>query len=605
MQSTCRFAAICYDYLLRLFQIPTPNGISDMCGLRRLLPFLILFASPAFAHAEEKRESVVGRRIPHFVLPDAAGKQVGLSDFKENQFLIVAFLGTKCPVGNAYIPVLLDLQKQYREKKVQIIGINANPGETAETIAKHVKDFSIAFPILIDAEQSVLQLFGAKRTPEVFVLDDRGTIRYRGRIDDRYAPDHKRDEPKRNDLREALDELLAGKKVSVPETEAAGCLISRSEARKKKNEVTYAKHVAVILHKQCAGCHHPGTAAPFSLLTYDDASNSAEMIREVVTQRRMPPWSADSRFGHFSNERRLTADEIDTIAAWVEGGSVYGDKKDEPAPPAFAEGWRIGKPDVVFEIPKEFTVPAQGKVKYQYFTTKTNLTEDVWVQAIEPRPGNRAVVHHIIVSYKDPKNKLAPPVWVASVAPGEDPVVFAKGYGRKIPAGAELIWQIHYTPTGKEEKDRSQVGLVFCKEPPKFNVVTHGAANRSFTIPAGASSHEVVSTVPVQRDTMLLAFHPHAHLRGKDFQYEVIYPDKRKEVLLSVPQYDFSWQHIYRLKEPLSIPKGSVIRCVAHYDNSAANPANPDPTKDIRWGDQTWDEMMIGYIDYYWADGGK
>jgi mono/diheme cytochrome c family protein len=448
-----------------------------------------------------------------------------------------------------------------------------------------------------------MQLFGARRTPEVFVLDARRVIRYRGRIDDRFAPDHKRDEPRRHDLREALDELIAGKKVSVPETEAAGCLISRSETRKRKGDVTYAKDVAPILHKQCAGCHHAGTAAPFSLLTYEDASNWAEMMREVVTLRRMPPWSADPRFGHFSNERRLTADEIDTIAAWVDGGAPRGDKADEPTPPAFAEGWRIGKPDVVFEIPKEFTVPAQGKVKYQYFTSKTNFTEDMWVQAIEPRPGNRAVVHHIIVTYKDPKNKLQPATFLASIAPGEDPIIFPPGFGRKVPAGAQLHWQIHYVSSGKAEKDQSQVGMIFCKEPPRHNVVTHGALNRGLKIPPGAINYEVVATVPVPRDAMLLAMHPHAHLRGKDFEYQVIYPDRRKEVILSVPQYDFNWQHIYRLKEPLLLPKGSMIRVVAHYDNSAANPANPDPTREVPWGDQTWDEMMIGYCDYYWVDG--
>ena len=269
--------------------------------------------------------------------------------------------------------------------------------------------------------------------------------------------------------------------------------------------------------------------------------------------------------------------------------------------PEFAEGWRIGKPDVVFQMPKEFTVPADSEVKYKYFTTKTNFTEDVWIQAAECRPGNREAVHHIIVFYRDPE-KPKQKEWIAATAPGAEPLIFPEGFGRKIPAGAELVWQMHYTTTGKEEVDRSEIGLVFCKEPPKHNVTTFGITNHRFRIPAGAENHEVVSFVPLAQDAVILSLFPHMHLRGKDFLYEAVYPDGRTERLLSVPQYDFSWQNTYRFKTPLRLPKGTVIRCTAHYDNSVENPANPDPTQEVRWGDQTWEEMMIGYIDFYFAD---
>lgn len=570
-----------------------------------LIGSVVALAAEQLPGKEQRRESAVGRQIANFVLPDAAGKLVGLSDFSDSRLVVVVFLGTQCPIGNAYLPVLNDLQSQYADKHVQLIGINANPGDSAEAVARHAHEFNLRFPVLVDADQDALQLFGARRTCEVYVLDVRRVVRYRGRIDDRFGYDYKRDQPRRHDLRGALDELLSGRPVSIPETEPAGCLITRRRPLGGSQGPTYAEHIAPIFREQCADCHHPGTAAPFSLLTYDDAVNWSEMIREVVVQRRMPPWHADPRFGRFRNERRLSAEEIAAVVAWTENGTPRGDdllaRPLADPPRELADGWRIGKPDVVFRMPREFTVPAQGAVRYQYFTTPTNFEQDVWVQAAECRPGNRAAVHHIIVFSKE-RGAGKAPVWIAATAPGADPVVFPEGVGRKIPAGAELMWQMHYTPTGKEERDRSEIGLVFCKEPPRHSVQTYGIANHSFRIPPGAASHEVVSQVPVIKDTVLLAFMPHMHLRGKDFLYEVVYPDNRRETLLSVPQYDFNWQHTYRLETPLRIPRGATIRCVAHFDNSADNPANPDAAQTVRWGDQTWEEMMIGYVDYYWDD---
>jgi peroxiredoxin len=564
----------------------------------------LLFASAlTLLVAADARDSrtVIGRRVPHFVLPDCVGKAVGLADFKDSKYLVIAFLGTECPVSNAYVPILRDLQEQYRAKRVQVIGINANAGDSTDAITKHARKYDISFPVLVDARQSTLPLFGARRTPEVFVLDTRSVIRYRGRIDDQITPTYRRDEPRRRDLREALEDLLAGRKVRVDATEAAGCLITPMAGRTKKGAITYARQVAPILQKHCIVCHHSGTAAPFELLTYTDAANWAAMIGEVVAQRRMPPWHADPRYGHFANERGLTPDEIATVTAWVAAGAPQGDARATPPPPALAEGWRIGEPDAVVSMPTVFSVPAKGKIPYQFFVTKTNLKEDVWVQSAEVRPGNQAVVHHIIVFYRDTKPGASQElVWIASYVPGGEPVVLSTGQGRRIPAGADLVWQMHYTATGKKEKDRSELGLVFCKEPPKHNVMTYGISNVFLKIPPGAAHQRVVSSVPVTRPAVLLSLFPHMHMRGKDFEFRVLFPDGRQEVLLSVPQYDFNWQHTYRLQEPLHLPQGAVIQCVAHFDNSAANPANPNPNKEVRWGDQAWNEMMTGYIDYYW-----
>ncbi len=407
----------------------------------------------------------------------------------------------------------------------------------------------------------------------------------------------------------ALAALAAGSFALLGGSRAAS-----EEAAKSKVKVTYSKEVARILQENCQTCHHPGTAAPFSLMTYDDATKWAETIKEAVSDRRMPPWYADPHYGKFSNDRRLKPADMEALLSWIDSGMEEGNRKDLPPERTYADGWVIGKPDVVFELPQEVDVPASGTVPYQYYTTPTNFKEDVWVQAAEARPGNRGVVHHIIVSYRDPKNKDrgngrggAGDGFIVGTAPGDMPAIMPPGMALRIPAGAELIWQMHYTPNGKPAKDRSQIGLVFYKgkEPPKYNVQTIGVSNGAFVIPPGDPNHKVESEWTVPRDTLLLTFMPHMHLRGKDFEYKFVYPDGRTEVFLSVPKYDFNWQLMYRMDGAVRLPKGTKIHCTAHFDNSAANKANPDPKKEVTWGDQTWEEMMIGWVGFVWEQPEK
>ena len=589
-----------------------PGGLPCCVVASVVIPaaiFSTAFSDQASIHAAVKSESdsasiakektaktILGRRIPDFVLPDSDGRVTAFSDFNEAKHVVVVFLGTQCPIGNAYVPVLNDLQKRYAGQGVKIVAINSNLADDAEAVAKHVEEFKVEFPVLVDERQVVADIFGARRTPEAFVLDRRRNIRYRGRIDDRFGYTYKRATARRNDLEEALKELVAGDEVSVAETEPAGCIITRKDRLAGKGEITFAKHVSRILQKNCADCHHPGTAAPFSLLKYEDAANWAGMIRETVLERRMPPWSADPRYGHFENDLRMSDDEIDTLVAWIDGGMPMGDLKDLPEPKQYADGWQLGKPDIVFEMPVDYTVPASGTVEYQYFVTQTNFKEDVWVQASEARPGNWNAVHHIIVFVrtKDEKRKQGLPA-VGGFAPGEEPMKLPPGVGFKIPAGAELVWQLHYTPTGKVEKDRSEVGIYLCKEKPERQSRGGGAFNFRFNIQPGAEKHRVVSEATFAKDSELLSLMPHMHLRGRDFKYIAKYPDGRTEILLSVPNYDFNWQHRYRLSKPLPMPAGTKLECVAHFDNSIHNPANPDPTKSVQWGDQSWEEMMIGW----------
>jgi len=362
-----------------------------------------------------------------------------------------------------------------------------------------------------------------------------------------------------------------------------------------KDVVTFNKDVAPIFYANCVQCHRAGEIAPMSLMTYKEARPWARSIREKVTTREMPPWHADPRHGAFSNDRRLAQKDVDTILAWVEQGTPEGSPKDLPPAPKFAEGWNIGKPDAVFYLPQEFTVPAEGVVEYKYFTVPTNFKEDMWVQAAEIRPGTRSIVHHIIVfaQRKGESQKL-----LVGYAPGEQPAVMAEGFGKKISAGADLVFQVHYTPTGTETKDRSYLGLVFCKQKPKQEILTRPIMNGRFAIPPGDSNYKVESSYTFNEDGQIQSLMPHMHLRGKDFEYRVTYPDGKSTVILSVPKYDFAWQTYYTLKEPVPAPKGTRVDCLAHFDNSEKNKFNPDPKKEVRWGDQTWEEMMIGWMSY-------
>lgn len=541
----------------------------------------------------------VGRRIANFVLTDSTGKQVGLADFAEKKVVIVFSMGTGCPISNLYLPDLIAAQKQYGEQFLQVIGINSQAGDTREEIAEHVQKFGINFPVLCDPDQTVADLLGIQRTAESFLLDTQRVVRYHGRIDDRNSYTTKREKAERDDLKIAATELLDGKPISVPNTPVEGCLIARPKST-SVGAVTFHKDVEPILQDRCQECHHAGTAAPFSLLTYDDAINWSAMIKEVVQERRMPPWHADPRHGHFSNNRSLTAAQIKTLTSWVDQGTPEGKPEEAPKSKEFVEGWRIGQPDAIFELPKEVEIPANGTMPYKYFVTETNFKEDMWVEAAEARPSNLGVVHHIIVFAMLPEDKrgVQERNWLVAMAPGDEPLRLPAGVGRKIPAGSKLVWQMHYTPTGKPEKDRSLVGFKFCKTPPEKASRVYGVKNQRFIIPAGEANHKVEAGHTITKPVTLLGMMPHMHLRGKAFEYSATFPDGRKEILLSVPQFDFNWQTSYRVEKPILLPEGTKVRCTALFDNSTGNPANPNATEQVRWGDQTWEEMMIGYIDY-------
>ncbi len=365
-----------------------------------------------------------------------------------------------------------------------------------------------------------------------------------------------------------------------------------------ENNVTFTKDVAPIFYKNCTGCHRPGEIAPMSLLTYNDARPWAKSIREKVANRDMPPWHADPKYGEWRNDRRISQEAINTILAWVNNGAKEGDPKDLPPMPEYTPGWKIGKPDQTFSAPEQ-SVPAEGVVDYQYLSVPTNFKEDRWITSAEIRSSAHAVVHHVIVFVQEPgaTSRLQGKLLVG-FAPGEDPAVFRAGFGRKVPAGSNLLFQIHYTPNGTATKDVTTVGLIYAKTPVEHTVVTRPVLQTAFEIPAGHPNYEVKSSFTFNEPAQLYSFMPHMHLRGKDFEYKAVFPDGTSKILLSVPRYDFSWQTYYVLKDPIAVPKGTRIDCVAHFDNSTNNKYNPDPTKAVRWGDQTWEEMMIGWMSF-------
>jgi len=426
---------------------------------------------------------------------------------------------------------------------------------------------------------------------------------------------------------------------------ASAQLRAQAPAAKPAATPTFAKDVAPIFYKNCTNCHRPGEIAPMSLLTYKDARPWAKSIATQVSKGAMPPWHADPAHGEFLNDRRLSDAERGVVVAWANGGAPEGDVKDLPAPPTYTTEWMIGQPDAVFSMQEDYPVPADGTVSYQYFTVPTNTTEDKWIQAMEVRAGDPKVLHHVIVYAATPAPATPPPTAeqppaqrptplfvfaegttnippgqtggpplppeqrkapgpndrlpprrmgpaIGGFAPGQFMRVYQDGTAMKLPAGATLIFQMHYTPNGKATTDRTRIGVRFAKAKPQTEVRFASLVNGGLHIPPGAANQQVEAEMTVTQDVVLWSMIPHTHVRGIRWIYDVSYPDGKKDTILSVPKYDFNWQTDYVFKQPLKLPKGSKLHATAWYDNSANNKSNPDPTKDVYWGDQTWEEMM-------------
>jgi thiol-disulfide isomerase/thioredoxin len=525
-----------------------------------------------------------------------------LDDFGKKKAVVLVFVNTSCPVAERYLPTLQALEKEYRDKDVQFVAVNAAEEDTVIAMATQAVKFEVEFPFVKDFGGTCARALGATRTPEAVVLDAGRRIRYRGRIDDQFRLGGVRKEPTTRDLKDALDAVLAGKKVATPETEVDGCPITFPKARKPK-EVTFTEHVAPVLQKHCWECHKPGGSAPFQLTTYKQAAARAEALAEVATDQRMPPWFAGHEFGPFVNARGLSDDERAVLTDWAQTGAAAGDLTKAPAPPPEPKSkWTIGEPDLVLDS-MEFDLPATGDIPYKYTLLPHHFAEDTWVRGVQITTDNPRSLHHCNMAHGGLKDGVSEKNFVTGYVPGGEPMNLDPGVGFVIPKGSFLGLQIHFVSTGKPEKCKITVGLCYPREVVQTRLRHVQLFDTRFAIPPGAPAHKVTASHVLDADVIGVGLFSHMHLRGKDMTFAAQAPGGPRDTLLIIPNYNFEWQVPYRWEPGKKrFAKGTRLECVAHYDNSTFNPYNPDPKATVRNGPQTHNEMMYGFFFYTLAD---
>lgn len=546
---------------------------------------------------------------------------------------VVVAYSIECPISNGYVATLNRLADSYRERGVSVVAINPNDSQTVEQTADHAKEFGIGFPIVKDTASAIADRLGLTVCPEVCLLDSSGKIRYRGRIDDRYSRrGGAADTPESHDLVSAIDAVLDNRAVAVPRTKALGCPIQSqrkdkaeptANAELRRNTPTYSKEVSRILRQNCQECHRAGGVGPFALDTYDQAVNWAEDIRQFTADGTMPPWKPVDGVGHFKNRRSMSEDDKAVLARWVEADCPYGDERDLPPPPHYSNNWQLGEPDLILEPTEAYELAADGPDVYRCFVLPTDFDRDHYVTAIEVRPGNTRVVHHVIafldtsgaaerLDAKDPGPGYStsqgipgflPRGGLGGWAPGNLGGKLPDGMAKILPAGVKVVMQVHYHKSGKPETDRTQLGIYFAKTPVKRAVIAlpvmpPGGPFSGMTIPPGDDNYEVRGSLTVPIDMLAVCITPHMHLIGKDMKITATLPNGTIKPMIQVDGWDFNWQEMYHYVEPMSLPRGTRIDMVAHFDNSSANPRNPhSPPQPIRWGEGTTDEMCIAFIE--------
>ncbi|MES2697291.1 MAG: redoxin domain-containing protein [Verrucomicrobiota bacterium] len=560
----------------------------------------------------------VGRLVPDLAFTDIEGRAGKLSDYQNAPALVIALTSTTCPLTRKYAPSLARIEREFAERGVKFLFVNPMTADAVADMREAAKENGFAGRYVHDGERKLVAGLGALTTTEVFVLDPARTLVFRGAVDDQYGFGYALEVPREEYLRGALRAVLAGKVPSVEATESPGCALEiatpvAGEAAVAKDAITYHNRISRIVQQNCLECHRSGGVGPVSLETYADVKSHAGMMRRQVSKGAMPPWfaepGAEGEASHWRNDRSLTPADKTDLLAWLAGAKPEGSLADAPRPRVFPKGWEISKPDVVLELPRAVAVKAEGVMAYQTHVVDTRFTEDKWVVAYEVQPTAREVVHHVIVKIHPPGAKAGAERaddgaseregFFAAYVPGNSHATFPEGFGKKIPAGARVSFQMHYTPNGKATTDRTKLGLVFAAEPPRHAIHVTGLANPRIKIPAGEPNHPETAGITLPYEVTLLSFSPHMHVRGKAARYEAVLPDGTRKKLLEVPAYDFNWQLQYKLAAPVTLPRGAKLVYTAWFDNSPGNPANPDPAKIVRWGPQTFDEMMLGYVEYY------
>jgi peroxiredoxin/mono/diheme cytochrome c family protein len=546
-----------------------------------------------------------GDRVDNFRLLDQAGTSHELYYHSDAKAVVLMVHGVGCPIVRQSLPALDALRKDFAKRGVEFLMINSNTQDDRAALAREAAEFGIDLPILRDETQLVGEALGVTRTAEVFVIDPKTwKLAYRGAIDDRLSLGAQKPKAQHHYLTDALTAVVAGKPVAVKEAEAVGCVVNLTERDRKAEhaKISYVEQIAPLLQEKCVACHRPGGIGPWAMTSYENVRGFAPMIREVIRTKRMPPWFADPHVGKFVGDRSISNEEAQMLVHWIEAGAPRGNGDDplknvEP----LKSQWLNGEPDMVVEIPA-FEVPATGVVEYKYPQVANPLGKDVWVRAIQILPGNPAVVHHVLAGIADPQTSgrtgIEQLAAFGGYSPGRNYFVFPDNSGVLLRADANLQFQTHYTPNGKAVRDVTRVGYYLSKEPPKHEMRLQFLYDPSLRVPAGAKAHTESVEHTFRKNVLLYSAQPHAHLRGRAAKFTAFYPDGREEILLSVPRYDFNWQSVYLFQEPKILPAGTRIKFDMTWDNSAQNPANPDPTIEVRWGDQTWDEMNTGFLRY-------
>jgi len=530
----------------------------------------------------------------------------------------IVFLARECPLANKYLPELNRLAAEFRTAGADLYGVLFERSLDRAAARKHLTEYRVEFSVLLDTSGELVERFQPRRTPEAFVIDSRGTIVYRGRIDDGYVNvGRPRAKVTSHDLADAMRAVLAGEAVSISATEPIGCPLEAQPIRVAPVEVTFNREIAPILWGRCVECHRAGQVAPFALTSYADASKRAEHLVEVTRTRYMPPWKAEAGVGHFLGDRRMTERELELLARWAASGAPEGNPADLPPLPNFREGWQLGEPDLVVEMPDECEIPADGQNLFRWFAIPIDLPADRMVKAVEFRPGNPRIVHHCLIFFdvsgaaqrldaNDPRPGyesfggpgFLPAGFLGSWSPGFSSHFLPAGSGIWLPRQAVVALQMHYTPTGKPERDRSQIGIYFAELGTAIHpVTTVPVMNNSFEIPAGADSHEVRASFALPVDATVIGLNPHMHYLGRSMRITAVSPAGEALPLISVDDWDFNWQDQYQLRDGVFLAKGTTLEVVAHYDNSAGNPRNPHmPPELVRYGQESSDEMCLAGV---------
>lgn len=569
---------------------------------------LIFSLAGAMAPAEEP--PVIGQRVRPFVLTDIRFLPRTVDEFGDGAAYVLIFTTGECPIAQRYLPRIIGLAQDFRELGVHFALVNAGASESMLDVATHMVERGIDFPVLKDFDGSAARALGVTRTPEAVVLDRDLRLIYRGRIDDQYRLGGVKPGSPRDDLKQALLAFLRGDVIERPETPVDGCLLTPALPVPEDAGLTYAEDVAPIVIRHCVECHRPGGVAPFSLLTYEEVARRAEMIDEVVQQQRMPPWYGSRSYGHeLVNARGLTDQERRTLRGWVAEGSPPGELDRAPAPPSALPpatsglAWEIGEPDLVIQQIGETELPADGYVPYKYVVLPHVFLRDTWVQAVEIRSDNEPVLHHANLAFFRVGERYKASNFITGEVPGGDPMELDPGTAVRIPAGSVLGLQCHYVTTGRPESSRISVALRFPRERVRKRLRHRQITDTRFEIPPFAPAHEVSASRRFDRAVIGLGMFSHMHLRGRDMTFRAVFPDGSQEVLLMVPNYSFDWQMSYRWgRDGKRFPAGTRVEVVAHFDNSAFNPYNPDPSQAVRFGLQTYHEMMYGFFFYFLAD---